>query len=321
MSSTEDAVLEDELRTLERYFTWELEKEKLDLTYLLNRLEEHADFKRGGNEGLARTYNSLGFVKYLLGSHEEALAFMQKCVELTREYLDNDCDRWLIVPYGNLAWLQYHMKCFSECESYLEKIRNIAQKFPDSALGLHHEVLGQKAWVFFRFSRKYYNQAKECFERALELEPENAQWNHGYALVLHRMETHCSNEPSLSIIKQLRRALETGPDNDELKAILAVKLAQSMEYDEGEKLMEEALDSSPNAPNVIRYVGKFLRDYGSVERSIALLKRALEKSPTSAFIHHQLALCYKRKKKLKRVKTPPELLMKFRGFVVSAFII
>lgn len=200
------------------------------------------------------------------------------------------------MAYGDLAWLQYRMKCFSECESYLGKIRSIEQKFPDSPLGVHHEVLGQKAWAFFKFSRKYYNQAKDCFEKALELEPRNAQWNCGYAFVLNRIETHGNGVPKLLTMKQLRKAIEVDPENDELKALLAVTLAESTEHDEGEKLMEEALEGSPNSPNVIRYVGKFLRAFGSVERSIALLKRALEKSPTSGFIHHQLALCYKRKK-------------------------
>lgn len=259
-------------------------------------MEQHVDFKLGGNAGLAQTYNSLGFVKYLLGSPQEALAFLQKSVELTKKYRDNDCDKWLIVAYGDLAWLQYRMKCFSECESNLEKIRSIEQKFPDSPLGVHHEVLGQKAWAFFKFSRKYYNQAKDCFEKALELEPRNAQWNCGYAFVLNRIETHGSGVPKLLTMKQLRKAIEVDPENDELKALLAVTLAESTEHDEGEKLMEEALEGSPDSPNVIRYVGKFLRAFGSVERSIALLKRALEKSPTSGFIHHQLALCYKRKK-------------------------
>lgn len=294
-SLTKTTLLEAELHKLECHFTWEIKTEDLDLTDLLNRLEQHADFNLGGEAGLAQTYNSLGFVKYCLGSPQDALAFLQKCVELTRECHENDCDKWLIVPYGNLAWLQYHMKCFSECESYLEKIRSIAQKFPDSALGLHHEVLGEKAWALFKFSRKYYNQAKECFEKALELEPMNAEWNCGYAFVLHRTEAQCSSATDSPTIKQLRRAIDTNSDNDEIKAILAVRLAQCKEYNEGERLVEEALEGSPNAPNVIRYVGKYLRSYGSVERSIALLKRALEKSTTSAFIHHQLALCYKRK--------------------------
>lgn len=294
-SLTEATLLQAELCKLECHFTWELKKEDLDLTDLLNRLEQHVDMKLGGEAGLAQTYNCLGFVKYLLGSPHDALTFLQKSVELTRECRENGCEKWLIVPYGNLAWLQYHMKCFNECESYLEKLRSIAQNFPESALGHHHEVLGEKAWAFFKFSRKYYNQAKECFEKALELEPMNAEWNCGYAFVLHRLETKSSGVTVEESVKQLRRALDTNSENDELKAILAVKLAQTTEYDEGERLMEEALEGSPNAPNVIRYVGKFLRTYGDVERSIALLKRALEKSPASAFIHHQLALCYKRK--------------------------
>lgn len=294
-SSTEGKHLKAELHKLECHFTWELNKEDLDLTDLLNRLEQHVDFNLGGKVGLAQTYNSLGYVKYHLGSPQDALVFLQKCVEVTREYREKDCDKWLIVPYGNLAWLQYHMKCFSECESYLEKIRGIAQKFPDSALGLHHEVIGEKAWALFKFSRKYYNQAKECFEKALEQDPMDPQWNCGYAFVLNRIESRHSSAPDSPTIKQLRQAVYTNPDNDELKAILALRLAQSKEYDEGEGLMEEALEGSPNAPNVIRYVGKFLRAFGSVDRSIALLKRALEKSPTSAFIHHQLGLCYKSK--------------------------
>ncbi|XP_046709853.1 interferon-induced protein with tetratricopeptide repeats 5-like [Silurus meridionalis] len=270
----------------------QLKKEELDLTDLLNRLEQHADFNLGEKAGLAQTYNSLGYVKHLLGSSQDALGYLQKCVELTKESRLDDCDKWLIVPYGNLAWLQYQLKCFSECESYLEKIRSIVQELPDSSLGLCHQVLGEKAWAYFKFSRKYYNQAKECFEKVLELEHMNAEWNCGYAFVLHRTETQC---PSVRTIKQLRQAIDTNPDNDELKALLAVRLGEAKEYNEAESLVEEALEGSPNAPNVIRYVGKFLRIYGSVERSIALLKRVLEKSPTSAFIQHQLALCYKRK--------------------------
>lgn len=35
---------------------------------------------------------------------------------------------------------------------------------------------------------------------------------------------------------------------------------------------------------------------GDIEQSIVLLERALERSNTSAFIYHQLGLCYKRKK-------------------------
>ncbi|KAL7857133.1 hypothetical protein SRHO_G00160320 [Serrasalmus rhombeus] len=288
--------LKTELQQLECHFTWELKKEDTDITDLLNRLEENIKINLGGKAGVAQTYNSLAFVKYLLGFPTEALSNLQKSVELTKEHHENDCDKWLIVTYGNLAWLQYHMKSYAECESYLEKLRDIAERFPMEPASAHHEVLGEKAWALFKFSRENYERAKECFRMALELEPNEGEWNAGYAIVLYRTETEPSNPTDSPTIKQLRRAIEIKPGDDVLKVLLGLKLATYKKYNEAESLMEKALENSPEDPHVIRYVGKFFRNKGSVERAIALLKRALEKTPNSSFIHHQLALCYNRKK-------------------------
>ncbi|XP_026869302.2 interferon-induced protein with tetratricopeptide repeats 5-like [Electrophorus electricus] len=286
-----EARLLEELLQLECHFTWELNKEDLNITDLLNRLEQHVELNLGGTAGLAQTYNSLAFVRYLLGSPKEALIKLEESVALTRECHENNCDKWLIVTYGNLAWIQYHIKCYTECESYLDKLRDIAEKFPASA-----SVLGEKAWTLFKFSRKYYGRAQECFKKALELEPDDAHWNTGYAFVLHRTETCSSSLDDSPAVKQLQRAMDINPGNDELRVLLALRLAQFKEYDKAERLVEEALENSPTAPKVIRYVGKFFRDYGSLDRSLALLKRASESMSNSGFIHHQLALCYKRKK-------------------------
>ncbi|KAL6475174.1 hypothetical protein MHYP_G00162140 [Metynnis hypsauchen] len=299
MSMAQAALLETELQQLECHFTWELKKEDTNITDLLNRLEQHDELYLGGKAGVAQTNNSLAFVKYLLGFPTEALSCLQKSEELTKEYHENDCDKWLIVTYGNLAWLQYHMRSYDECESYLEKLRDIAERFAaEPASALHHQVLGEKAWAMFKFSRENCERAKECFRKALELEPRDPQWNAGYAFVLHRTESRsCSRPDDSPAVKQLFKAIDTDPDNNELKALLALRLAKfESEYDEAENLVEKALEGSPNDPRVIRYVGKFFRVYGSVDRSIALLKRALERSPNSGFIHHQLALCYKKKK-------------------------
>ncbi|XP_076856329.1 interferon-induced protein with tetratricopeptide repeats 5-like [Brachyhypopomus gauderio] len=292
---TQSRLLE-ELRQLECHFTWELNKEDINITDLLNRLEQHVELNHRGLEGLAHTYNSLAFVKYLLGSPKEALTKLEESVALTKQCHENNCDKWLIVTYGNLAWVQYHMECYTECERYLGKLRDIADKFPASAYAIHHEVLGEKAWALFKFSRKYYDRAKECFKMALELEPDNTHWNTGYALVLHRTETWSSSSDDSAAVKQLQQAIDKNADNDELRVLLALRLARLNEYDKAERLVEEALEHSPSAPYVIRYVGKFFRDHGSVDRSLALLKRALEHMSNSGFIHHQLALCYKRKK-------------------------
>ncbi|XP_051968656.1 interferon-induced protein with tetratricopeptide repeats 5-like [Xyrauchen texanus] len=296
MSCTEEKPLKTELDTLECHFTWDLRKADINVTDLLTRLEYNRDINLGGKAGTACTHNSLAYVRYLLGSYEEAFTNLQRSVELIKECYRNDCDKKLIVTYGNFAWLHYHMKQNADCKSYLEKLRDIKEKNPpDSNSFPHHEVLGEKAWALFKFSRKYYGRAKECFRKALELEPEECEWNAGYAIVLYRTESNCKSPKDSSAIQQLRRAIDTNPDNDELKLLLALKLAAFELFDEAEDLVERAVEMSPESPHVIRYVGKYMRVYGSLDRSTALLKRALEVAPNSAFIHHQLGLCYKMK--------------------------
>ncbi|XP_073722894.1 interferon-induced protein with tetratricopeptide repeats 5-like [Misgurnus anguillicaudatus] len=313
MSCTVDNSL-TELAKLECHFTWDMNKRDTNLTDLLTRLEQHRDLKLGQEAGTAHTHNSLAYVKYLLGSHEDALTNLKKSVELTKDGYGDNCDEKLIVTYGNFAWVHYHMKHYAECQSYLEKLKKIKQKNPPvSTSALHPQVLGEKAWALFKFSRKYYRRAQECFKKALELEPEDGEWNAGYAIVLYRTETKCASPENSSATNQLRRAIETNPDNDELKLLLALKLAEFKLFDEAEDLVERALEMSPDSPHVNRYVGKYMRTYGSLDRSISVLKRALDVSPNSAFIHHQLALCYKQ-----IIREQPES-QRFRHLSISHF--
>ncbi|TSK14628.1 Interferon-induced protein with tetratricopeptide repeats 5 [Bagarius yarrelli] len=178
---------------------------------------------------------------------------------------------------------------FGECESYLNKVNEIKGKYPS---GPYAEVLGEKGWTFLKFSRKYYERAKECFERALEMEPDEGEWNAGLAIVLYRLE-YIHQDTSSVGVDQLRRAIATNPDDDVLKVLLGLELAVCKKYSEAENLIEQALERSPEHPHVIRYVGKFFRNQGYVDRSLALLNRALEKVSNTAFIHHQLGICYK----------------------------
>ncbi|XP_026770436.3 interferon-induced protein with tetratricopeptide repeats 1-like isoform X2 [Pangasianodon hypophthalmus] len=255
------------------------------------RLEEQLNLDIGREAGAARTHSCMGFVKFLLGSNTEALSNFQKSVELTKSH-GNDCDKLLVVAYGGLAWLYYHMGNFAECESYLNKLREIKEKHPSVP---YAEVLGEQGWTFFKFSRKYYERAKECFKKALELDPDEGEWDAGLAILLYRTEYTLQDRAASTAVDQLRRAIATNPDDDVLKVLLALRLATYKKYSEAESLVEQALERSPEHPHVIRYVGKFFRDRGSVDRSIALLKRALEKVSNAAFIHHQLGLCYKKK--------------------------
>ncbi|XP_056627122.1 interferon-induced protein with tetratricopeptide repeats 5-like [Triplophysa dalaica] len=313
MSNTEDKLLNTELTKLECHFTWDMKKEDTNITDHLTRLEQNRDLNLGEEAGTARTHNSLAYVKYLLGSYEEALTNLQKSEEITKDCYGDNCDERLIVTYGNFAWLHFHMKQYAECKKYLDKLKEIQEeKPPVSTSVLYPHVVGEKAWALFKFSRKYYGRAKECFRKVLELEPEEGEWNAGYAIVLNRTESNCSK----IAIQQLRWALQTNPDYDELKVLLALRLARLKQFDEAEDLVESALEMSPDNPYVIRYVGKYFRNYGSVDWSMSLLKRALDVAPDSSLIHHQLALCYKKKKEQLKDKFESQ---RFRHLSISHF--
>ncbi|XP_053367625.1 interferon-induced protein with tetratricopeptide repeats 5-like [Clarias gariepinus] len=290
-SSAQNTNLKTRLLQLECHFTWGLRKNDTDLTYLLKRLEEQLNLDLGGETGVPRTYSYMGFVKFLLGSNTEALHNFERSVELTKAH-GNDCDKLLVVAYGDLAWLHYYMGHFTECESYLNKLSEIKEKYP---IIPYAEVLGDKGWTFLKFSRRYYDMAKVCFSEALKLDPDDSEWNTGLAIVLHRTEPTFQDTPNSNPIDQLRRAIDYNPDDDVLKVYLAIRLLGQKEYKEAESLVEKALEQSPEHPHVLRYVGKYFRGQGSVDRSIALLTKTLEKVSSTAFIHHQLALCFKKK--------------------------
>ncbi|XP_042623364.1 interferon-induced protein with tetratricopeptide repeats 10 [Cyprinus carpio] len=290
-----DRTLRTKLLQLECHFTWALKKDDIDLKDILNRLQEQIKLYLGKKDELARTYSALAYVQFLLEFHEEAHNNLMTSVKLLMECHQDEFHKTLIVTYGNLAWLNYHMKNYTECEGYLKKLQKINETFPTECSSIP-EVLGEKGWTFLKFSRKYYNRAKECFRKALELEPEEGDWNAGYAIALYRTEYESFTVENSPTIKQLRRAIDTNPEDDVLKVLLSMRLIVYKRYKEADSLVEKALERSPDHPHVMRYVAKFFRSQGSVDRSIALLKRALESSPNSSFIHHQLALCYKLKK-------------------------
>lgn len=97
--------------------------------------------------------------------------------------------------------------------------------------------------------------------------------------------------------KQLRQALEKNPDDGVLMSLLALKLVHDKnKHTEAKGLVKKALEVGQDDTQVTRYVAKYLRNQDQLDESIDLLKSMLEKKSQSSFIHHQLALCYEKKK-------------------------
>ncbi|MGH0152654.1 UNVERIFIED_CONTAM: hypothetical protein FKN15_043535 [Acipenser sinensis] len=247
-----------------------------------------------------KLYNNLAYVKHLQGYNEEALKYLKQAEAITKKDHEDEFEKLAIVTYGNFAWVYYHMHKLTQAESYLEKLEDICKMFPTACRYsvLLPVVYGEKGWSFLKVcDEKHYKIAKECFERALEEEPDEKEWNADYAIVLYRLEmfgTSVCAEDSVAL-KQLKHALELDPENPVLMVHLGMKLQVYEQNEEALERVKQALRLSPNNPHITRYAAMFFRKLGHPDKSLEILKESLKAAPDSYPLHYQLGLTYRSK--------------------------
>ncbi|XP_042189442.1 interferon-induced protein with tetratricopeptide repeats 1B-like [Callorhinchus milii] len=295
MSNTSKDSLKEKLLQLECHFTWSVKKEMFDLDDAKQRLEE---LIIDGIKYQAMPYNYLAFINCLQDNYGEALEALQKAEEILRKNHEHDFERRSIITYGNYAWVYYYMDQLTDVQTYLDKLERICKLFPNASRHsvMTPEIYGEKGWALLNCTGICYEEAKECFLKALEEDPDDTEWNMGYATVLFRLESFLGTAENLApskAIPQLRRVLELDPNDSIAMVLLALKLREVNEVNEGFTLVEKALKISPNRPYVIRYAAKFLRKARAIDKAVELLKRAMTITPDSSFLHHQIGLCYR----------------------------
>uniref|UniRef100_A0A8C5S8B1 Interferon-induced protein with tetratricopeptide repeats 5 n=1 Tax=Laticauda laticaudata TaxID=8630 RepID=A0A8C5S8B1_LATLA len=251
MDSSES--LKKVLQQLECHFTWELQKKHIDP----DELEER--------------------------TKEEALENLQKAEEAVPLEYPGDVEKRSLVTWGNCAWVHYHMAKLTESllQAYLKKVESICKQLgSESPYKLELPwIYCDKGWTLLKFGARYYEKAKESFEKALEKEPENPEFNSGYAITVYHLEDdNFAKNPS---------------GKESSLELLKLNLQEIDKMEEGEKWIKEALQKHPNIPHVLRYAVKFYRKKRDVETSLQYLKKALSLTPNSAFLHHQIGLCYR----------------------------
>ncbi|XP_077115044.1 interferon-induced protein with tetratricopeptide repeats 5-like [Ranitomeya variabilis] len=298
MSGSSKEALKPRLLQLKCQFTWNLLLKDTDPDELEDRLHYQLEFLVTKNKYMV--YNSLAYTMHLKKDYTEAILNLEKAEErikeLNKKNNPDGAGQKYLVTYGNYAWVYYYMKQYEDSQKYVDKVEQIYKELQDR----HDiaEIYGEKGWSLLKFGRKYYEEAKQCFQKALELDPEDPEWITGYATVVYRLEAFNGRRCAASeceSLELLKNAVEKNPNDAVGKALLALTLQDLNRTGEGKRYIAEALEQAPNSPYLLRYVAKFYRRAGMVDEALHVLKTAVDLIPTSGFLHHQIGLCYRKK--------------------------
>ncbi|XP_072481029.1 interferon-induced protein with tetratricopeptide repeats 1B-like [Notamacropus eugenii] len=284
----------DALLELRCHFTWDLMRIDVHLPDLENRILEEIEFlDTKFNVGI---HNILAYVKHLRGENKKALESLKEAEKLIQQLSDDQAEIKSLVTWGNYAWIYYHMDRLPDAQTYLDKVEATCKRFssPFRYKVEVPEIDCEEGWALLKFTKEYYERAQMCFQKALKAEPENPEFNTGFAIAMFRRDRWNKDQPDGSL-EALQRAVKLNPEDVYIKVLLALKLQLLKQEEEGEKYLKEALENMSSQPYVLRYAAKFYCKKGCLDTALHLLRTALEDTPTSAVLHHQMGHCYKLK--------------------------
>uniref|UniRef100_A0A3Q2DWU2 Uncharacterized protein n=1 Tax=Cyprinodon variegatus TaxID=28743 RepID=A0A3Q2DWU2_CYPVA len=210
MNSTE--TLESRLKALQCHFTWNLEANRQNLVYLRYRLQDISTEE--GNVWLGHIYNLQGFIQYKLGSSEEALNIFRRATETFQRLKNSDEGPWLMVNFGNLAWLHHLMGEDEKSQDYLSKVEALMREYPaPPEEELYPEVCAEKAWTLMKLDKEKKLQAAELFQKAVRMQPDNVEWQSSCAILSAEVFKENLQELYTDMLETLKSAKERDPDN------------------------------------------------------------------------------------------------------------
>lgn len=288
--NTDNHQIKERLLQLRCHFTWKLLLKDADMPDLESRIFEEIEFlDTKYNVGIR---NLLAYVKHLKGQHEEALQSLKEAEDMSqREHADKR-DKRNLVTWGNYAWVHFHMGNWDKAQTYLDKVENTCKQLgsPFRYRMECPEMDSEEGWAMMKCGGQNYKQAMACFAKALQVEPENPEFCTGYAIIAYRQDF----DDNMISLEPLRKAVRLNPENSYIKVLFALKLQDIGEEAEAETYLEEALTNTSSQTYVFRYAAKYYRKKGCTDKALRLLERALEATPSSAYLHYQIGLCYRK---------------------------
>ncbi|XP_059197161.1 interferon-induced protein with tetratricopeptide repeats 1-like [Centropristis striata] len=285
--------LVSKLEALQCHFTWDLDPSRSKLLHLQEQLKDIGTEE--GNSWLGHIHNLQGFVEYKMKNIENAQSFFNKAAEAFCQLRNADEGPWLVVNYGNLAWLHHHLGDEAESEAYLSKVDALMNKYPSPSQDeLHPEIYAEKAWTLMEFTADK-EVIEEYFEKAIRMQPDMVEWKTSYALASMNAFNNSSTGVEAEVLKKMRIAKEQDPENLYLAVYYLQQRAKKGEKveDEARELTQKVLRNPVSSYSDIRPLLSIYRYYLSVDEAIDLVEEALEKQPDERYLKRCAALCYK----------------------------
>ncbi|XP_075938710.1 antiviral innate immune response effector IFIT1-like [Anarhichas minor] len=281
------------LEALQCHFTWDLDPSK---TYFLHLSEKLVDIgTEEGNCWLGHIYNLRGFIQYKLGFTKDAQSFFNKAAEAFRQMRKADDGPWLVVNYGNLAWLHHHLGDQAESEAYLSKVEALMKKYPSPSQDeLHAEIYAEKAWTLLKFSA-HRELVADYFQKAIRMQPDMVEWNTSHPMRLTSVFKHSDTGLEADILEKMRVAKEQDPENLCLAVYYLEQRATNGERveDEARELAGKILRNPVSSYSGWKAILWVYRHYVSIDEAIDLAEKALENHPDKRYLKKCATLYYK----------------------------
>ncbi|XP_047442913.1 interferon-induced protein with tetratricopeptide repeats 1-like [Mugil cephalus] len=289
--------LESKLEALQSHFTWDLDSSRSKLFKLRDALQDIGTNE--GNSWLGHIYNLQGFIHYQLGFIKEAKSFFSRATEAFHQMMNTVSDGpWLLVNYGNLAWMHHHLGEQAESERYLSKVHALMKEYPSpSEDELHPEIYAEKAWILMKFSPDEKKLAADYFQRAIRMQPDRVEWQTSRVIASVNACKHSGNKLGADILVEMEKAKERDPENLYLAALYLEECAErgTEIEEEARELGRKVLGKPVSSYSGLKPLLRLYRIHVSMDEAIDLADEALKRHPDERYLTRCAAICYKRK--------------------------
>ncbi|XP_076583288.1 antiviral innate immune response effector IFIT1-like [Chaetodon auriga] len=317
------SALESKLEALECHFTWDLNPSRSKLFRLRDKLQDIGNEE--GYSWLGHIYNLQGYIHDQLRLKDDAWRFFSRAAEAFRQMRNTVSDEgpWLVVNYGNLAWLHHHLGEQAACQTYLSKVEALVSEYPSPSQDeLHPEIYAEKAWTLMKFSRDKQQLAADCFQRAIRMQPDVVEWHTSHVIGLVSAASHRSKELEADILEKMKIAKEHDPENLYLATLYLEACAKRGKkvQDEARALARRVLRKPVSSYSGLKPLLRLYRIYVSMDEAIDLAEEILERHQDERYVKRCAALCYKMRIFLHR-DSPPETSMLSRAVTLCREVI